>query len=61
MQYKFVCPKCGEKYTLSIPISEYTSEGHYCEKDNTELERDVTDFAGGAVWKCGGSYSSTSI
>lgn len=61
MQYKFKCPKCGEKYIISMPISEYTPDGHYCKKDNIELERDISDYAGGSIWKCTGSYSSTSI
>ena len=53
--------QCGEKYIISMPISEYTPDGHYCKKDNTELERDISDYAGGSIWKCTGSYSSTSI
>lgn len=57
MQYKFKCPKCGEKFTLSIPISEYTPTGHKCQNPNCdgELEREISDFAGGVIWKCDGA------
>lgn len=58
MQYKFKCPKCGQKYVIDMPMSEYTSTGHVCENKNckTELIRDVNDFAGGAIWKCSGAF-----
>lgn len=61
MQYKFVCPKCGKKYTINMPLSEYSSSGHVCNDNgcNTELIRDVSDFAGGAIWKCDGAFGKS--
>jgi len=44
MIYKFICPKCGEKAEIVMPITQYTSEGHKCEKCGAELKRDVTDY-----------------
>lgn len=43
MYYKFICPKCSKKVEISMPISEYTSNGHYCECGE-ELIRDIDDF-----------------
>ena len=31
MNYKFICPKCGKQVTVSMPITEYKPDGHYCE------------------------------
>lgn len=61
MQYKFKCPKCGQTFIISIPISEYRATGHKCQNPNcnTELERDVSDFAGGVIWKCDGAYGKS--
>lgn len=56
MTYKFICPECKTEHSVDMKISEYTSEGHNCEKCGHELERSVTDFAGGAIWKCPGAY-----
>lgn len=61
MQYKFMCPKCGKKYVIEMPLSGYTSTGHICENEEckTELIRDVSDFAGGAIWKCSGAFGKS--
>lgn len=61
MQYKFMCPKCGQRYVLSIPISEYTSTGHKCQNldCDEELQREVSDFAGGVIWKCQGAFGKS--
>lgn len=61
MQYKFKCPKCGKVYNIDMPISKYTSTGHICEDKSckTELIRDISDFAGGAIWKCDGAFGKT--
>lgn len=61
MRYKFVCPKCGKKYTINIPLSEYTSSGHICKDKNceTELIRDLDDFASGVIWKCQGAFGKS--
>lgn len=63
MQYKFMCPKCRQKYVLSIPISEYTSIGHKCQNPDCdgELQREVSDFAGGVIWKCGGAFGKANV
>lgn len=55
MRYKFKCPKCNKEHEINMPISQYTSEGHFCEECQTELVRDVSDYAGDAVWKCDGA------
>ena len=43
MNYKFICPKCGKRIEISMPISEYTPDGHMCDC-GAELKRDVNDF-----------------
>lgn len=43
MDYKFICSQCGKKVSISMPISEYQPNGHYCEC-GSELKRDVKDF-----------------
>lgn len=59
MDYKFICPKCGQKFLISMPLALYTAIGHKCQnpKCDGELERDMSDFAGGFIWKCTGSYA----
>lgn len=44
MNYQFICPKCGKQKTISIPASEYTANGHFCDKCGAELKRDIKDF-----------------
>lgn len=44
MIYKFICPNCGEQVEIMMPISQYTSDGHFCEKCGTKLKRDVSDY-----------------
>ena len=43
MDYKFICPKCGKEKTITMRISEYKSNGHFCDCGE-ELKRDVKDF-----------------
>lgn len=43
MNYKFICPKCGKQVVVSMPITEYKPDGHYCECGE-ELKRDINDF-----------------
>ena len=58
MDYKFKCKKCGQKFIISMPISEYTALGHKCQNSDCdgELERDMSEFAGGIIGKYHGSY-----
>lgn len=56
MTYKFICKNCGQKFALDIAMKDFKPEGHICENCGNELERDVTDFAGGAIWRCSGAY-----
>lgn len=56
MYYPFECPKCGTKHEISMPMSEYTSSGHYCEC-GTEMVREVKSLVCSAsINKCGGFY-----
>ena len=42
MTYGFICPNCGRKENITMPITQYTSEGHLCPECNTEMQRDVS-------------------
>lgn len=55
--------KCGKEQTVEMKLSEYTSYNHICEDENCKgrLVRDISDYAGGAVWNTTGSYARTSI
>ena len=46
MNYPFFCPKCGQKEIISMPITLYRSDGHYCEC-GTEMERTVESLVCG--------------
>ena len=59
MDYRFQCPKCGTEQTISMPLKDYHSDGHYCSVCNSELQRSIFDFASGAIWKTDGSYAGT--
>lgn len=63
MLYKFKCMKCGKEQTVEMKLSEYTSYNHICEDENCKgrLVRDISHYAGGAVWNTTGSYARTSI
>ena len=54
MNYPFECPKCNEKETISMPITQYTSEGHMCKSCGTEMVREVKSLV------CGLSIDKTS-
>jgi len=43
MIYRFLCPKCGAVKEISIRISEYRADGHFCEC-GAEMIRDPKDF-----------------
>lgn len=43
MEYKFICPECNKQVVVSMPITEYKPNGHYCDC-GVELKRDVKDF-----------------
>ena len=40
MNYPFVC-KCGHSEIVSMPMSQYTSSGHYCPNCGEEMTREV--------------------
>lgn len=61
MRYKFKCTNCNKEQIVEMKPSEYTSEGHVCENCNGKLKRSIDNFAGGALWNCGGSYCKASI
>lgn len=54
MNYPFECPKCGHSEVISMPISQYTSEGHMCKECNIEMVREVKSLV------CGLSIDKTS-
>lgn len=56
MIYKFICPSCGRKEELDIPITEYRSDGHMCEC-GAELVRDPDDFCKTYHVNCFGMYA----
>lgn len=61
MNYPFICPKCGTKKIISMPITLYRSDGHYCEC-GTEMERTVESLVCSmAIDKTGDFYSKTTI
>lgn len=61
MKYDFKCKKCGKSTVIDMPMAEYTSEGHKCPQCDGELERDLSNFNGGFIWKCNGSYAKGDI
>ena len=57
MNYPFECPKCGYTEDISMPMSQYTSEGHMCKECNTEMVREVKSLiCGASINRCGGFY-----
>lgn len=40
MNYPFEC-KCGHTEIISMPIKEYTSEGHHCPICGEEMTREI--------------------
>lgn len=59
MVYKFICPNCNKSKEITIPISEYTPNGHYCEC-GTELKRDVSDFCVSSKRNIDGFFGTSS-
>lgn len=41
MNYPFVCPKCGYSETISMPMSQYKSNGHIYKECGEEMTREV--------------------
>lgn len=41
MYYPFVCEKCGHSEEISMPMSQYKSEGHMCPNCGEEMVREV--------------------
>lgn len=56
MRYEFVCPECGHHQIVEMRMSEYTPDGHKCEKCNAELQRDVNNMVAKSIDKTGGFY-----
>lgn len=61
MDYKFQCPKCNVEKIISMSMKDYHSDGHYCPTCGSEMERKISDYAFGAIWKTDGAYSNTTI
>ena len=57
MYYPFICKKCGHSEEISMPMSQYKSEGHMCPECGEEMVREVKSLVCGAsINKCGGFY-----
>lgn len=56
MTYGFICPNCGRKENITMPITQYTSEGHLCPECNTEMQRDVSTMGCMSIDKTGDFY-----
>lgn len=56
MTYGFICPNCGRKENVTMPITQYTSEGHLCPECNTEMQRDVSTMGCMSIDKTGDFY-----
>lgn len=41
MYYPFICKKCGHYEEISMPMSQYKSEGHMCPECGEEMVREV--------------------
>lgn len=52
----FICPNCGRKENITMPITQYTSEGHLCPECNTEMQRDVSTMGCMSIDKTGDFY-----
>lgn len=62
MNYPFVCPHCNNTETISMKMSEYTSQGHLCKQCNTEMIREVSSLVCScSIDKTGGFFKRTSI
>lgn len=56
MTYGFICPNCGRKENITMPITQYTSEGHLCPECNTEMQRDISTMGCMSIDKTGDFY-----
>lgn len=43
MNYPFEC-SCGHKEIISMPITQYTSEGHICPNCGAEMYREISSL-----------------
>ena len=58
MNYPFEC-KCGNKKIISMPITEYHSDGHICSVCGAEMYREVSSLVCSmSVDKTGDFYRS---
>lgn len=53
MTYGFICPNCRRKEDITMPITQYTLEGHFCPECNTEMQRDVSTMGCMSIDKTG--------
>lgn len=56
MKYKFLCPECGRRAEVQMPISEYRPDGHLC-SCGAEMIRDPQDFCRNYRADCSGFYA----
>lgn len=57
MNYPFECPECGHSEIISMPMSQYTSSGHYCPVCGEEMTRKIKSMVCGcSVDKTGDFY-----
>lgn len=57
MNYPFVCPKCNNTETISMKMSEYHADNHFCPICGEEMVREVNSLVCGcSIDKCGGFY-----
>lgn len=57
MIYRFICPCCGEKTEIRMPVAEYHADGHPCKHCGSELIRDPSDFGRTYQVNCDGFYT----
>lgn len=59
MNYPFECPKCKHKEAISMPITEYHADNHFCSTCVKEMVREVSSLVCGmSVDKTGDFYRS---
>ena len=57
MNYPFECLKCGYSEVISMPITQYKSDGHMCKECGTEMAREVKSLiCGCSIDKTGDFY-----
>ena len=53
MNYPFECRNCGYKETITMPITEYSADNHFCSSCGEEMVREVKSLV------CGMSIDKT--